>query len=153
MAVNPTAIADAIVADLTAIGGLAPTATKKYIEPVFDIATDMPALAVWTEETEYTPIDTAGAFSRTHHMVVAWFVYDESINDHGFDDITVIVALDTVREQIVARVAAYSNGIPGVTQAGGTALCATLRTSTLTPHETSAGVALVTVNFDVDDWA
>lgn len=154
MAVNPSVIVDAVATDLTTTGGLTPSTTKKYADPqVFDDATDLPALAVWTEDTEYVQIDTAGAYSRVHHMVAAWYVYDQSINNHGFDDLTVVTGLDTVREQIVARVVAYNNGIPGVTQSGGTALCATLRSSTVTPHDTTAYLALVVVNFDVDDWA
>lgn len=149
MPVNPFAIVDAIATDLPTVVGLTPKKARKYQEPeVFDLATDLPCLAVWTEDTDYIPIDTAGAYARIHHFTVAWYVFFEGVNKHGFDVDTMAQKLDDTRELLVARIAGYSQGVPGY----GNQLLGMLTRSRLEELET-AGMWRITVDFDVADNA
>ena len=132
MTVTPrAAIVDAALADLVATPGLTPATTHAYIEPETVPPESCPFLAVWLEETAYTILTGApglDAYERRHQLYVAWHVYDETLADSGGQlSPPIIHALDTTTELILARIATWTAGMPGLSPN----VVATLDTSTL----------------------
>jgi uncharacterized protein (DUF58 family) len=142
---NPSAIVDAAMADLLALAGFnpAPVTTRKYAPPVAILPEKTPVLAVWTEDTDYEPVatTTAGlAYERRHNLVIGWWVNNPSEAElGGTGDPVVVQALDAVREQIVARCAAWGAGVPTI----GPQVVATVRSSSVAPTEGVTWVAKV----------
>jgi hypothetical protein len=132
---NPSAIVDAISADLAATSGLHPAKVVLYAEPKIVMPESTPLLAIWCEATDYELL-TAGAgeiaYERVHTVVVAWNVADLlAAETGGTGDPTVVHDLDATAETLVAHLAGYAAGVPGF----GSQLVATLRTRRLQPLE------------------
>jgi len=132
---NPTAIVDAVAADLIANSGLTPASTWRYAEPRVVMPDACPLLAVWCESTDFELV-TAGAgvvaYERRHTIVVAWDVAgDAEASTGGTGDPASVAALDAVAEQLVVRLAGYAAGVPSF----GSQVVATLRSRKLLPLE------------------
>lgn len=132
---NPSAIVDAMMTDLVATltaESNAPKTQRKYAEPTSIMPEACPLLAVWSEITTYELITTTPAYNRTHRLMVAWYVTNTRQADTGgTGDPDTVHALDAIREDLVTRLAAYADGIPGI---GGEQLVATVRSSELGPQ-------------------
>lgn len=151
MPTSPTAIVDNILDDLTNNAGIpTPTKTHKYSEPTVIMGGDCPLLAVWAQDTEYTPIDTsagAGQYARTHSVGVAWYILDVTAAETGgYNDPADAANLNTIRELIVTRLAAYYAGVPGF----GHALIGTVRRSSTRPLEGSIWRARIELDVEED---
>jgi hypothetical protein len=155
MPVNPTAIVDAIVADLTSTpartAGI-PNARRQrsYAEPTVIVIDVCPLLAVWCERTDYTLLTgalNATAYERRHRLNVGWYVAGPNQADTGgTGDPATVQALETVIAAIVARVETWTAGIPGFSQ-----LVATIDDHQVSPMEGSIWRGLI--EFTVEEAA
>lgn len=123
MATNPSAMVDAIMADLQANAGLPsgqPKSTRSYAEPVVQSGDGLPALAVWCEDTLFRIESTGGngleaVYSRDHQVNIAWYVLNpKGAESGGAGDPKVVQALEATMEILIAQVQTYATGLPGL---------------------------------------
>jgi hypothetical protein len=150
--VSPSAIVDAVAADLETLE-LGQRKTRKYVEPqIIDLQSELPLLAVWVGETHFTQLTTGvepnpADFTRIHPVTVGWYVFDTAVNNRGFEDQDLYLGLETIKETLVARIGGYCQGVPGLTNVYGT-----LRSAGLRPIEPD-GLWTAYVDLDVEQDA
>ncbi|MCU4184008.1 hypothetical protein K6U06_06525 [Acidiferrimicrobium sp. IK] len=148
--INPSAIVDAIQADIATHTTLTPATLRSYAEPTVVPPDSCSLLAVWCENTEYTLLTGAAglvAYRRTHTIQIGWYdTIPEEADTGGTGDPAEVQALAATAEQIVARAIEWTSGLPGFDPD----LVVTLTARKLEPQAGTIWRALVTVLAEQD---
>jgi hypothetical protein len=145
--INPSAIVDAVIADLTANSGLAPNLTIAYAEPTMPAPSDCPVLAVWSEDADYALLaGNPPTYERSHIVNVAWYVADPGAAETGGTmDPATVKALDGNIETLLSRLTTYTDGVPGL---DGAQQVATLRSRHLQPQSGAMWRGLIEITVE-----